>query len=95
MRYIKCEWLHEHPEEPVLLYSELNDDRYEVRKVERYVDGRTGFSSPAAESLGTLLGSVPVPEIAEINADRQFRCVEIARSEFEQVWQAAAGTGAT
>ena len=39
MRYIHVRWLHEHPDEPVDLYSELTGDGWEVRKVEIVADG--------------------------------------------------------
>ncbi len=44
MKYIKVKWLHSHPDEPVLLYSELDKDRWETRKVEVFADGRIGFA---------------------------------------------------
>jgi len=34
MKYIKVSWRHVHAEEPVLLYSELDDLHWETRKVE-------------------------------------------------------------
>jgi hypothetical protein len=34
MHYIKVFWKHQHRDEPVELYSELDDGRWEVRKVE-------------------------------------------------------------
>lgn len=33
------------PDEPVMLYSELNDDMWETRKVEVYADGRSDFAN--------------------------------------------------
>lgn len=45
MEHLKVRWIHTHVDEPVLLMSELNSDRYEVRKVEVYADGRMGFAS--------------------------------------------------
>ncbi|HRX84826.1 MAG TPA: hypothetical protein P5572_07395 [Phycisphaerae bacterium] len=87
MTYIKVRWIHSHPDEPVLLYSELNDDRWEVRKIEVYRDGRRGFAS-VSDSVGdTRLGQGPVPTLAEIAADPQFEPVAIERAEFEAAWR--------
>ena len=36
MTYIKVQWIHNFEDEPILLYSELDSMRNEVRKVEVY-----------------------------------------------------------
>lgn len=86
MKYVRVGWKHQHPDEPVLLYSELDADRWEVRKVEVFRDGRCGYASADVSSGGTMLGKVPVPELTEIAKDAQFEPVEISREEFEVVW---------
>ncbi len=86
MTYIRVAWIHEHPEEPVILYSELDADRWEVRKVEVFRTGRCGYADSKESSGGTGLGEVPVPELSEIARDPQFEPVEITRDEFEEVW---------
>lgn len=85
MKYIKVTWIHSHPNEPVFLYSELDESRFEQRKVEIFADGRWGYAS-SSESLGTTrLGEAPVPSLAEIAADPQFSSEEISKEEFEAV----------
>jgi len=37
--YMRVEWHHDDPAEPVVIYTELDGRRYEVRKVEQYSDG--------------------------------------------------------
>ena len=86
MKYVRVGWRHQHPDEPVILYSELDDNRIEVRKVEVFRDGRCGYASAERASGGTKLGIVAVPELSEIAADPQFEPVEITRDEFEAVW---------
>lgn len=86
MRFIKVVWNHSHQNEPVLLYSELNDERFEVRKVETFTDGHWGYASAEEESGGSVLGSAPVPSLEEIASDPQFDPVEITRDEFERIW---------
>jgi hypothetical protein len=39
----------------VILRSELDDERYEVRKVEIFSDGRMGFASEREASVETML----------------------------------------
>lgn len=36
MKYIKLEWFHDIETEPNIIYSEINNQQYEVRKVEVY-----------------------------------------------------------
>jgi Domain of unknown function (DUF6881) len=86
MRYLRVEWVHSDPDDPVTLYSELDDEGWEVRKVEFFRDGRAGFASESETAGGTELGEKPVPPLEEIAADSQFRPASITREEFEKVW---------
>jgi hypothetical protein len=45
MTYIKVGWKHGHHDYPVILYSELDARRFEVRKVEVFRNGRCGWAS--------------------------------------------------
>jgi hypothetical protein len=86
MRYIKVRWIHSLPDEPVLLYSELDDDRWEMRKVEVFADGRCSYAS-ATKSVGsTDLSLEPIPPTASIARDPQFEPFEITKQEFEDIW---------
>ncbi len=86
MNYIQVKWKHVFPAEPVLMYSELDENRWEVRKVEVFPDGHRGYASTAGSFGGTRLGKEPIPPLAEIAADSQFEPAEISREEFERVW---------
>lgn len=86
MTYIRVAWKHHHPDEPVMLYSELNDDRFEVRKVEVFPDGHYGWASATASTDETKLGIVAVPQVSEIGKNPAFDPVEITESEFEEIW---------
>jgi hypothetical protein len=86
MDYLKVKWNHDFSEEPVWLYSELDPDRWETRKVEVFADGTIGFAS-ANESRGsTRLGLEPVPPLIEIAAAKEFEPQEITQEEFEKAW---------
>jgi uncharacterized protein DUF6881 len=86
--YIRVRWLHDHPDDPVDLWSELDAERFEVRKVEIWRDGRVGFASRGRESGGTMLGTVATPPLSEIAADPEFEPEEISEVEFERFWRA-------
>jgi hypothetical protein len=86
MTYLRVAWKHQLPHEPVILYSELDDNRFEVRKVEVFRNGRCGYASPEQASGGTKLGIVAIPELSEIAKDPQFDPVEIGQEEFEAAW---------
>jgi hypothetical protein len=89
MTYILVIWHHDHPDDPVELYSELDDERFEVRKVECFRDGRSYFADAAGHSGNTRLGLVPVPPLDEIASDRQFTAQEITKEVFAQAFVAA------
>jgi hypothetical protein len=71
----------------VLLYSELDEDRYEVRKIEIYRDNRIGYADIDSQFNETELGEEPVPEIEEINKELEFFAIQISSKEFEMVWE--------
>ena len=85
-RYLYVEWKHAHPDEPTRLYSELDGERYEVRKVELYADGRRDFADANEEFGGTRLGELPVPPLSELATDPEFEPKEISAEEFQRQW---------
>jgi hypothetical protein len=86
VKYVRVGWKHQHASEPVILYSELDGNRFEVRKVEVFRNGACGYADPERTSGGTKLGLLAMPELSEIAKDPQFQPVEITREEFESVW---------
>lgn len=87
MQYFKCKWIHNFPDEPVWLYSEIDDERWEIRKVYFFRDGSKGFAA-ASESYGDcFLSEVPIPELAEIASEPEFEPIEISCEEFEDIWR--------
>ena len=86
-KYIRVGWKHQRADLPVILYSELDDNRFEVRKVEVFHDGRCEYASREGSSGQTRLGIVAVPDLCEIAKDPQFEPVEIAPSDFEAAWR--------
>lgn len=91
MHHIKVAWDHHPPDQPLLLYSELDGDRMEVRKVEIFRSGRPGSASAADSHGPTKLGEAPVPPLSEIGVDPEFQPAETTQEEFERVWGLVTG----
>jgi hypothetical protein len=89
MRYQEVHWLHELADEPVVLFSEVDDDGVERRKVERFRGGRLDLADEVTETGSTMLGEGPMPSLDEINAHPEFEGRPIAKEEFEAVWRRA------
>lgn len=87
--YLRVRWKHSNSEEPVLLYSELDEERYEVRKVEQFIDGRMTYADGRYSSGDTRLGEGPVPPLSEIATEPIFEPEAISREDFEAVWDKA------
>ena len=79
-------WTHTSQDDPILIYSEINSDRLETRKVEYFVGGAVGLASRKFEKGGTKLGSEPIPAVAKIKEDSQFEAEEISDDEFNSIW---------
>jgi hypothetical protein len=86
MIYIKVRWKHDDPNDPILLYSEVDDERWEVRKVEVFSDGSSGYANSSTSRGMTFLSLEPIPTLSQIAANPEFEPVAIAKDEFEAVW---------
>ncbi|MFD7920617.1 DUF6881 domain-containing protein [Streptomyces sp. NPDC059740] len=87
MQYWKVLWHHEFTEEPIAIYSEIGEDGYETRKVERFRDGRWGWASEHASSAPTELGEIPLGSIEDFQNEPEFSAFVITEEEFEAVWR--------
>jgi hypothetical protein len=86
MIYLRVRWKHSDPGYPTTLYSEIDESRWERRKIDIYPDGRWGYAD-AREKVGeTGLGEAPTPTLEELNANSEFEATEIQKSEFEKLW---------
>jgi hypothetical protein len=89
--YQKVRWTHDFADEPVLLFSELDESDLETRKVEIFDDGRSQYANSSNSSGDTRLGERAIPSIDEIRAQPEFAVWEIEPEEFENVWRRAIG----
>ena len=90
--YVRLEWIHDHEDEPRFIYSELDDERYETRKIEVFEDGRMVKASEDQPERGsTGLAVLPIPSIEETNAigEEEFHAEEISATEFENLWNSS------
>lgn len=86
MEYVKVIWKHEFTDEPVELYSELDDWNNEIRKVEVYRNGKVGYATIDLSYNNTFLSKYELPDIIEINQDEQFYATPISKDDFEIIW---------
>jgi len=92
MRYQRVDWRHNLADEPVRLFSEIDDDGWEQRKVEEFRDRRLTWAGAAAgtdPTAETVLSETRLPSLDEINRDLQFHAEDISAEEFEAVWRRA------
>jgi hypothetical protein len=69
-----------------MIVSEIDDNRYETRKIEIWRNGKSGYALHGNEFNGCALGITPIPEIDDINNDPQFRMWMIDKIDFERFW---------
>jgi hypothetical protein len=74
---------------PIEMYSELDRDCWEIRKVEIFPGGRLQRAGPDGETGDTRLAELPLPTVDEISRDLQFEAREISAEEFERAWARA------
>lgn len=86
MKYLKVEWIHSLEDEPIIIYSEIDDKFNETRKVEIYRNNKVGYADFNVEFGGTRLSEEPLPSLQEIALDKQFKPTEIDKQEFEKIW---------
>ena len=88
--YERLEWIRDYENEPHFINSELDDERYEARKIELFAAGRiVEVSEDRPERGSTGLVVLPVPGIEEVNAIREeeFLTEEIGAAAFDDLWK--------
>ena len=83
MKYVRVDSTHQQVDQPVMLYSELDESRFEVRKVEIFPNGHADWAS--AERPNGHTRRETMPELRDVA--KRFEPVEISREEFEWVWK--------
>jgi hypothetical protein len=86
MKYIRVKWKHTNPDEPIWLFSELDPNGLELRKLECFRNGFCDFASTNDSTGTTKLSTQPLPELDKLAKDPEFEPTEISKEEFEDVW---------
>ena len=87
LKYILLNWFHNLEDEPYIIYSEIDNQRYETRKIEIYKNGTIRKCNEKMLNSQIELGDVAFPEnLDEINQDEQFHAQYISKEEFESMW---------
>lgn len=88
MRYIKVEWSHDLPGEPIVIYSEVDDAGWETRKIELFADGTMASADKNHGLLAELRFPDDLSEIARAGSAGEFAPPQISSREFDAIWQA-------
>lgn len=88
LRYLRVGWLHDHPNGPVLLYSEIQNG-FEVRKIAIYRSGHLDYADDRVQTGSTHLSETAMPSIEEIASNPELLPAEVDADVFEQVWRRA------
>lgn len=92
-RYQVCEWHHGFENEPIRIWTEIEADGWEIRKVEIYRDGSVDIAAVVDQLLfetgNSVLSEAPIPSMAEVNSGRQFVATPTSSTRFEAVWAGA------
>lgn len=70
-------------------YIEIDEDRWEVRKVDVFSDGRVTSASGKGSTGTTRLANMPTPAKSELATSSELEVIEISRAEFDEVWNKA------
>jgi hypothetical protein len=89
MLYLCVQWHHKVQDEPVWLYCEMDESRWEQRKVEVYAAGTHDWADHDASTGKTMLGDQEIPGLEEVAESGEFTPRAISRDDFEEVWRKA------
>lgn len=86
MRYLKILWHHTADHLPVVIFSEIDDAGWEVRKVCHYRIGPPGYASETEAARSEQLSDQTTPALEEIAKVPRLEPREISKQEFEEIW---------
>ena len=93
MEYLHVQWRSDLPHQPTDIYTELDDDRWETRKVEVFADGRIQYADGTDSTGKTDLGELPSPPLSERRHIDGLTTTVIDKATFEHMWNLARSWG--
>lgn len=83
MLYYKTIWNHTNDCDPIIMYSEIVEERYETKRLDIYHNGHVAYFD---NRTPLELGEAPYPsDFDEINATGEFDVSEISSIDFENI----------
>lgn len=79
MEYVKYFWKYTDDDTPILIFAELDEERYSIRDISVFPDRHI-------EIQGEYISEEPYPQNEEINDMVDFKIFNISKDEFEKVW---------
>ena len=94
MQYIRTIWVHDFPDFPVEIYSEIDEERWEVRKVEIFRDGSATYADLTRSTGKTGLSEDQQKLATAIaTASKKFPNAVLMKCASEECWYALAKLG--
>ena len=87
-QYILSDWRNDNPEDPFIVFGQIDSERYAERIIDVFRDGR----ADAIVCEGNFYEPVPAPEVETINEADEFTACYVSASLFEATWQEATDT---
>lgn len=83
MLYYKTIWNHTNDCDPIIMYSEIDEERYETKRLDIFLDGHVAYFD---NRTPLELGEAPYPsDFDAINATGEFDVSEISAIDFENI----------
>jgi hypothetical protein len=90
--YHRLIWTHSFPDDPIEIWSEIGGNRAEIRKLELFRDGRTGYANLITSSGGSQLCDQKMLLSGEVEKDADLELLEITKQQFEEMWAEKVGS---
>lgn len=82
MEYVKYYWKYIDEETPILIFAELDEERYSTRQVEVFTDRHIEIMGDKE----AYVSEASYPSNEEIDNMGEFKILNISKSEFEEIW---------
>lgn len=89
MKYVHIRWDNKSLDEPVSIFSEVDSEDWEVRRVEVFRDDHLAFASERSCTPGCGLAELKFGDLDEINENPEFHAEIIAEERFNEMWKKA------